>query len=127
MIINHNKKTIEMTASEANAASRYNSDKYNELISIKRDFPTFSIVTVKSKSKRSDSLKGLTFSYMENYIAKNGTDEQAEIFKSFRSPEDNLEHKKHSYGSIKKWFLAQFPEIAEYNKKLDRILNGESA
>ena len=77
MTINQNKRRIEMTEAEAKMASKYNSKEYNELVSIKRDFPHLSIFIVKNKSKRTGNLKGLTFKYMETYIAKNGSPEQA--------------------------------------------------
>ena len=113
-----------MTEAEAKAASKYNSKEYNDLVSIRREFSTFSIVIIKNKSKRGDRLKGLTFNYMETYIADHGTSEQAENFKLLRGADDGLGHLSPSYGEVKKWFLAQFPEILEYNKKIDRILNG---
>ena len=127
MIINQSKRRIEMTELEAKMASKYNSDEYNELISIKRDFPNFSIFVVKNKSKRSDSLKGLTFKYMEAYIAKNGSSEQAEKFKLLRGADDGLGHLAPSYGEIRKWFLKQFPEIKEYSQQINRILRGDVA
>ena len=127
MTINQKKNRIEMTEAEAKAASKYNSETYNELVSIRRDFPSLSIFIVKNKSKRNDSLKGLTFSYMESYIAKNGTPEQAESFKLLRGSDDGLGHHAPSYGEVKKWFLEQFPEILEYSKNVDRILRGDVA
>ena len=127
MIINQNKRRIEMSEAEAKMASKYNSDEYNELVSIKRDFPYLTIFVVKNKFKRTDSLKGLTFKYMETYIEKNGTSEQAESFKLLRGADDGLGHFSPSYGTVKKWFLEQFPEILEYSKKIDRILHGDVA
>lgn len=127
MNANQIKRRIEMTEAEAKAASKYNSEAYNELVSMKHDFPNFPIFIVKNKSKRSDTLKGLTFTYMESYIEKNGTPEQAENFKVLRGADDGLGHLAPSYGAVKKWFLEQFPEISEYSKKIERILNGEAA
>ena len=127
MIINYNKRRIEMSEAEAKAASKYNSNEYKELISIKREFPDLSISIVKNKSKRNDGLKGLTFEYMASYIAKNGTPEQAEKFSILRGANDGLGHFAPSYGEVKKWFLEQFPEIAEYSKKIEQILRGDVA
>ena len=127
MTINQNKRRIEMTEAEAKMASKYNSDEYNELVSIKREFPYLTIFVVKNKSKRNDSLKGLTYDYMEAYIEKNGTTEQAENFKLLRGANDGLGHLAPSYGEVKKWFLAQFPEIAEYSQQVNRILHGDVA
>lgn len=125
MTINQKKRRIEMTEAEAKAASKYNSEAYNELVSIRRDFPNYSMFTVKSKAKRTDTLRGLTFNYMEAYIEKHGSEEQAASFKALRGADDGLGHFAPTYGEVKKWFLEQFPEILEYSKKIDRILHGE--
>ena len=127
MLINQNKRRIEMTEAEAKMASKYNSEEYNELVSIKRDFPYLSIFIVKNKSKRNDNLKGLTFKYMETYIAKNGTPEQEENFKLLRGADDGLGHLAPCYGEVKKWFLNEFPEIKAYSQQVSRILHGDIA
>ena len=109
MKINHIKALIELTEVENKKASLYGTDAYNQLESIRKSYPTYAIHIIKNKTKRNDSLKGLTFKYMETYIAKNGTPEQAENFKLLRGADDGLGHLAPSYGEIKKWFWSSFP------------------
>ena len=59
---------IEMTKTEAIAAGRLNSDKFNELKTLREMFPAFQIEIVKNVTKKVDHFKGLTYEYMENYI-----------------------------------------------------------
>lgn len=62
---------IEMTKTEAIAAGKLNSDKFNELKNLREMFPTFQIEIVKIVTKKVDHLKGLTYEYMEDYIKDN--------------------------------------------------------
>ena len=63
--------TIEMTKTEAAAAGRLSSDKFNELKTLREMFPAFQIEIVKNVTKKVDHFKGLTYEYMENYIKDN--------------------------------------------------------
>ena len=67
--INFQKQTIEMTKTFANSASNYGSEAYNELMNAKRDFPSYTVIIVKTASKK-DSFKGLNLKYMEKYITE---------------------------------------------------------
>lgn len=62
---------IEMTKTEAIAAGRLSSDKFNELKTLREMFPAFQIEIVKIVTKKVDHFKGLTYEYMENYIKDN--------------------------------------------------------
>lgn len=128
MTINHTKRTIEMTETEAKQRSKYGSDEYNALVKAMQDFPTYSITTIKRKNKqRTDSLKGLTYEYMKTYISKHGTEKQSEEFDMLFGTVDGLKHISPSYGKVKKWFLSQFPEIMGYHKKIEEILTANIA
>ena len=67
MTINYTNNTIEMSKTEAKAAGKYGSEKFNELQTLKAAEPTFRVVIVKSTAKKGDHFKGLTYDYMENY------------------------------------------------------------
>ena len=124
MIVNHKKRTIEMSQAEEKKATKYGSDAYNALVSARHEFPNYNLVIAKHKTTKSDAFKGLTFNYMTEYIENNGSEEQKEKYLLLRNPQvDGLEMKKTSYDKIKKWFLAEFPKISEYNKKVESILN----
>ncbi len=138
MTINFEARTIEMTKVEAKEASKYNSEKYNELLEIRSQFPAFRIVT-KSAPKKKDTFKGLTYEYMEKYIYKyaNENKDKQERVQKIRAEFDILrgyvDGKKNefvdaaSYGEVKAWFLLQFPEIEEYNKKVDELRKANRA
>ena len=127
MKVNFENQTIEMSKNEAKQAGVYGSDLYNKLVDMQHDFPELKIVIIKRKAKRSDAMKGLTFDYMESYIKKNGTAEQATDFDDLRKACDVVGAKAVTYGEVKKWFLEQFPEIKEYSQQINRILQGDVA
>ena len=94
MKINFKNHTIEMTKSEAKAASKYGSDSYKELMNIKKDFPTFEVVvTAKPKAKKnSAALKGLNYEFMEKYIAENEEDDNAILCFTHEMAKDEARH-----------------------------------
>ena len=123
MRINYANNTIELTKAEAKAAGVYGSEEYKKIIEIKKDLSNFNIVVITSaprKANRSiDHLKGLTFRFMEAYIKAHGTTEQEEELKTYLAHEkDGLQVKSKGYGKVRKWFLAQFPEIETYREKI---------
>ncbi len=127
MTINFEARTIEMTKAEAKEAGKYNSDKYNELVDIRSKFPTFRIVT-KSAAKKRDTYKGLTYNYMEKYIAEHTKEDdvrRAEFDKlrGYADGKKNILAETASYGEVKVWFLMAFPEIEEYNNKVEELRN----
>ena len=48
--LNHKNGTIELTKSFSNASSKYGSEAYNQLQQVRRDYPTYQIVTASSKA-----------------------------------------------------------------------------
>lgn len=127
MKINFKNHTIEMTKSEAKAASKYGSDSYKELMNIKKDFPTFEVVvTAKPKAKKnSAALKGLNYEFMEKYIAENEKDDT--VIKEFKilrgeiEDVDGIKATAKSYAYIKSWFLSKYPFFVAYKRELENI------
>ena len=111
--INHENRTLVMDRTFAKAASFVGSNEYNLLQDARRDYPSYQ-VTLRSIKKKEDkeSYRGLTYQYMENYIATNAN--AARIMEEYR--ELRLQAECHSirYPNIKKWFLAKYPEIAQF-------------
>lgn len=94
-------------------ASIAGSEEYRRLQAVRLDYPTFSVVrrSIK-KAPTKETYAGLTFAYMENYIASHANAEQ------IKKVYDELRligacHKV-SYPTIKKWFLETYPEIVEF-------------
>ena len=111
--INHENRTLVMDRTFAKAASFVGSNEYNLLQDARRDYPSYQ-VTLRSIKKKEDkeSYRGLTYQYMENYIRShaNAAPNMAEFQQQI------LLSKCHSirYANIKKWFLAMYPEVAQF-------------
>lgn len=133
--INHQNRVLVMDRTFAKAASFVGSNEYNLLQDARRDYPSYQ-VTLRSIKKKEDkeSCRGLTYQYMENYIATHAN--AARIMEEYK--ELRLQAECHSirYANIKKWFLAMYPEVAQFGvteipeRKVENtlsIVKGETA
>ena len=111
--IDFTKNEIIMSRSFEKCASIAGSEEYRRLQLVRQDYPTFAVVRRSIKKAPSkQAYAGLTYSYMEAYIA--GHDQDG----TFKKVYDELRligacHKV-SYPTIKKWFLETYPEIVEF-------------
>lgn len=119
MKFNYTTNTIEITTTEAKLASKYGSDKFNELQTMKLAEPSFKIEVVKPTAKKVDRFKGLTYAYMKEYIVAH--DSESTIIKTFYDlcGLDEEGNKMAfaaalSYGEVKQWFLTTYPEIENF-------------
>ena len=124
MKANFEKRTIEMTKSEANKAGKIGSPKFNELQSYRTAYPDFTI-KVNEEKKRS-TYKGLDYDYMKKYIESHDNEEKTIMaeFNTLRGIVDGIESEfvdKAKFGEVKAWFLLKFPEIEEYNEKVEKL------
>ena len=117
--VNHQMRTIEMTKTFADKASRFGSDEYNTLMLAREQNPGYSVKVVTRKTTKSDkpSFKGLTYEYMEKYILAHGDAET--VKKNYEEFNEMLlisrcHSKQFRYPVIKSWFLKQYPEIAKF-------------
>ena len=131
MYANFVSASIIMTKTEAKAAGKVNSNEFNELAALRAAYPNFRIVIRTSKSK--DSMKGLDTNYMERYI-KAHDDAENTILKEFyalRGLDENGTKKELaqavSYGELKMWFLATYPEVEKMNETVNAILEKAKA
>ena len=127
MKINYTNNTIEMRKSEAKKASVIGSEEYKALLGAKSDFPSYSIKIVSRESKKSDHIRGLTYEYMEAFIKREGTPEQLERFHELCNGAFQLGDTRIRYGSIRKWFLEEFPQIMAFKDKVNAILAHKEA
>lgn len=124
--VNAKRNEIVITKSFAKAASKFGTEEYKALREVRNDYPTFKVVERKP-SKKFDTMKGLTYDYMEKYI-KSHDDEEKNAMKKFldlRAKSDEAEDamaEAFSYGQIKTWFLAQFPEIRKFHEDRAALL-----
>lgn len=114
MKVNYNEKTIEMTKSEAKAASLVGSDEYKALLEVRKEFPGYRIVVKENKSK--NVFKGMDYGFMSNYIEKHENAE--ENLAAF----NELKDKDLTYGEIKQWFVKTFPVFKDCKTRADWIL-----
>ena len=116
--VNHEDGIITMDRTFAKKAENTMSAEYAHLQNVRRDYPTYRVIRRQIKpNPNKECWKGLTYEYMERYIKTHGTeDERKENLKEFE--ELRLISECHSrckrYPTIKKWFLAKYPEIAEF-------------
>ena len=115
--INNTKREIVITKAFAKKAEQFRSDEYYELREAKNDNPTFKVVV--NKASKRDTMKGLTFKFIMQYVEKNGTEAQMDEFETMTKNEDGIQSM--SYGEVKEWFLVSFPEVVEIFKQREDI------
>ena len=102
--INDKNRTIEITKKFATAAKRFGTPEYEDLQTVRRDYPRYRI-EIKTPAKKADCFKGLTQNYMQTYIEKKiavrdneikkGNDPEAEnefkaILKTLKQSSENM-------------------------------------
>jgi hypothetical protein len=118
LTVKHADGVIEMNTTFAKMMQNPLSDEYALLQKTRMDFPTFAVRTRQIKSNpNKDSYKGLTYEYMKMYIKTHETEEQAKEIIAYLD-DQILISKCHSqrlrYPTIKKWFLAKYPDVAKF-------------
>ena len=113
--VNYNTKTIVITKKFAKKIGNPLSEEFAEFMELRKMLSDFEVEVKESpkKSSKRETLKGLNYEFMKQYIARH--DEDGENMKSFTKMtvknEDNLTTKK--YGEVKACFLEQYPVIAK--------------
>ena len=109
---------IEMNTTFAKMIENPMSDEYALLQKLKIENPEFKVSRRKIKSNpNKDSYKGLTYPYMEHYIR---THEEGENIQKVLDQFEELKlisqchGKRYRYSTIKKWFLAKYPDVAKF-------------
>lgn len=130
LTINNKARTIEMTKKFEKAASRFGSDEYKMLQEARKDYPAYKVVVKASTVKGKESFKGLTYEYMEKYIAAHD-DEDKSIMAEYKmlrgTSAEGMEMNAaaHSYGEMKKWFFEKYPAFKEFTKSCEKVLKKE--
>ena len=118
--IDFNGKKIVMDRTFAKNCTNTNSDEYAQLQSVRRDYPDFTVVTKTIKrNPEKETYKGLTYEYMEDYILRLESEENAlAIIKEFNELRTISKCHKQGlrYPTIKRWFLEKYPEIVDFAK-----------
>lgn len=116
--VKHTEGIIEMNTTFAKMIENPMSDEYAMLQKLKVENPGFKVCNRKIKSNpNKDTYKGLTYAYMRSYIITHETEAtRVNVLHDF----DELilisqcHGKRLRYPTIKKWFLAKYPEVAKF-------------
>ena len=112
------KKQIIMDRTFAKNCADTRSEEYAHLQNVRNDYPTFTVTTRScKKNENKESYKGLTYDYMEHYIITHESkDTVLEVLDEYNELRLIAEchSKSRRYPVIKRWFLAKYPEIAEF-------------
>lgn len=131
MIINHSARTISLTKKEMTAARHVDSVEYKKLQIARRDYSGFAVVTVSRKVKtQRETYKGLTYTYMENYIQTHeGADTVEAVMAEYWELRlvSECHGKARRYPAIKKWFLKKYPAIEQFGKELEDQIEGNAS
>lgn len=109
---------IEMNTTFAKMMQNPLSDEYALLQKIRMENPTFSVRRRQIKSNpKKDTYKGLTYPYMEYYISTHEPEDKVDaVLAHFEELKliSQCHGKRLRYPTIKKWFLARYPEVAKF-------------
>lgn len=116
--INHFDKEILISKSFQKATMNPYSNEYRELAEVMAVHPNYKIVQrIIKTNPRKETYEGLTYEYMRDYIILSATPEE-ELAAVAEFDEMILISKCHAralrYPTIKRWFLAKYPEVAEF-------------
>lgn len=116
--------TIMMDRTFAEKCRDTRSTEYEHLQRVRQDYPQFTVQRREIKKNTSkETYAGLTYEYMERYIV---THEEADTRAAVLAEYNELRlisecHKRsRRYPTIKKWFLAKYPQIAEFGLEKDQ-------
>lgn len=118
LTVKHADGVIEMNTTFAKMMQNPLSDEYALLQSVRRDNPGFAVRKRQIKTNpHKDTYKGLTYEYMKMYIKIHECKENVQEVLDYLD-EQILISKCHGqrlrYPTIKKWFLAKYPEVAKF-------------
>ena len=120
--LDHANGRIIMDRTFAKCAEDTRSEEYRHLQSVRQDYPTYTVIRKQiKKPAHKESYRGLTYDFMRTYITNHEPEETKDaVSKEF---EDMIEISKcHSirYPTIKKWFLAKYPEVAGFGVAVEK-------
>ena len=83
------------------------------------DYPTYTVEQRHiKKAPAKECYRGLTYTYMKDYIASHGTPEDRVTFDEMKLISE-CHSKAYRYPTIKAWFLERFPEIKQFGIRND--------
>ena len=124
--IDFTNSTIVMDRTFADKCRDTRSTEYEHLQRVRQDYPTFQVQRRAIKKNDSkETYAGLTYTYMERYIASHeeGEDREAVLAEFAELRLISECHKRsHRYPAIKHWFLGKYPQIAEFGVEKEKSM-----
>ena len=121
--VNHEERKIELNKEYFRRIQNPRSEEYETLQMVRKDYPRYEVCLRKiEKNPNKKTYKGLNYEYMETYILTHEPKEtKTVVLDEFYDMRQIAECHKASYGYavIKKWFLAKYPEIAEFGVEVE--------
>lgn len=121
--INHEERLIVMDRTFYKNSANARFEEYAILQRARQDYPTYTPAIKRIKRNPSkETYKGLTYTYMENYIQ---THEEADTVEAVMAEYKELRlisechGKARRYPTIKRWFLKKYPAIEQFGKELE--------
>lgn len=109
---------IELNTTFAKMMQNPLSDEYALLQKTRMENPTFAVRRRQiKKNPNKDTYKGLTYPYMEYYISTHEEgDNVQKVLDQFKELKliAQCHGKRYRYSTIKKWFLAKYPDVAKF-------------
>lgn len=134
--INTKNHTIELSKAFSKVAAIFGTDEYNQLQTVRRDYPNYRVVTLKQKGTGKAEFAKLSFDFMDKYVKAHATsDELKAEYLDLRGLDTKWEKDENGlaedYQIVKDWFLNAFPEFEQaHNKRLEllnKIQDGKKA
>ena len=122
--------TIIITKKFYKAASILNSPEYKEMMQLRRENPTFTIVLREIKKKEGKkSYRNLTYKNMQTFIENYETDNdmRADRLKEYEAVKALSKVQSGPYAYVKNWFLKQYGDAYNPEEKADNNSEEETA
>ena len=112
--VNHLESEIICSKAFLKKSSQYGTEEYKAFVSIKRDFPSYTIRILEMKKAATKmSMKGLTREFMEHYIIERvGVDTQDYTdFQGLKkmAQDDEGKYLPNTYMKMREWFVKKYP------------------
>ena len=128
--VDHANGRIIMDRTFAKNAENTRSEEYRHLQSVRQDYPEYKVQRKQiKKNPGMERYKGLTYDFMRTYIKNHEPEEDDRRATALAELKHMIEISKcHSirYPTIKKWFLAKYPEVAGFGVAEEKKDEAES-
>lgn len=112
--LDHTRQTIIITKGFSKKASVYGSKEYEEILSIKRDFPNYTIEERKTTTRKTSTPTNfIDMAFIEKYCTNKNDNEFLVAIEEWKKNNINLEGKAEEYCffKVRKAFLDKYSEL----------------